>query len=175
MNRHLPLGPARRLLVSHGASRLLPGIQRDEDLSLKPADVEKKWVVIDANGLVVGRLASIVAMRLRGKHKPSYTPHVDCGDNVIVINADKVKFTGRKRRAEALLPPHRLPGRHQGAHGALHPRGSLPGARRSRRPWSACSRAARSVRQQMGNLRVYAGQPSIPTRPSSPRRSTSPP
>ena len=65
--------------------------------SLKPADVDKKWVVIDANGLVVGRLASIVAMRLRGKHKPSYTPHVDCGDNVIVINADKVKFTGRKR------------------------------------------------------------------------------
>ena len=64
--------------------------------SLKPADVEKKWVVIDAKGLVVGRLASIVAMRLRGKHKPAYTPHVDCGDHVIVVNADKVKFTGRK-------------------------------------------------------------------------------
>jgi large subunit ribosomal protein L13 len=65
--------------------------------SLKPAEVEKKWVVIDAKGLVVGRLASVVAMRLRGKHKPAYTPHVDCGDNVIVINADKVVFTGRKR------------------------------------------------------------------------------
>ena len=64
--------------------------------SLKPAEVDKKWVLIDAEGLVVGRLASIVAMRLRGKHKAAYTPHVDCGDNVIVINADKVKFTGRK-------------------------------------------------------------------------------
>src|SRR5204863_508105 len=64
--------------------------------SAKPAEVEKKWVMIDAEGLVVGRLASIVAMRLRGKHKAAYTPHVDCGDNVIVINADKVKFTGRK-------------------------------------------------------------------------------
>ena len=66
-------------------------------VSLKPADVEKKWVVIDASGLVVGRLASLVAMRLRGKHKAAYTPHVDCGDNVIVINAEKVSFTGRKR------------------------------------------------------------------------------
>ena len=64
--------------------------------SAKPAEVDKKWVMIDANGLVVGRLASIVAMRLRGKHKPSYTPHVDCGDNVIVINAAKVVLTGRK-------------------------------------------------------------------------------
>ena len=61
--------------------------------SAKPADVEKKWVTIDAKGLVVGRLASIIALRLRGKHKPTYTPHVDCGDNVIVINADKVVLT----------------------------------------------------------------------------------
>ena len=64
--------------------------------SAKPAEVEKKWVVIDANGLVVGRLASIVALRLRGKHKPSFTPHVDCGDNVIIINAAKAVLTGRK-------------------------------------------------------------------------------
>ena len=65
--------------------------------STKTAEVEKKWLVIDADGLVVGRLASIVAMRLRGKHKPSFTPHVDDGDNVIVVNADKVVFTGNKR------------------------------------------------------------------------------
>lgn len=64
--------------------------------SIKPAEVEKKWHLIDAEGLVVGRLASIVANLLRGKHKPSFTPHVDCGDHVIVINADKVAFTGRK-------------------------------------------------------------------------------
>ena len=61
-----------------------------------PATVEKKWILIDAEGLVVGRLASTVANILRGKHKPSFTPHVDCGDNVIIINAGKVKFTGRK-------------------------------------------------------------------------------
>ncbi|MFA6218767.1 MAG: 50S ribosomal protein L13 [Erythrobacter sp.] len=64
--------------------------------SIKPAEVEKKWHIVDADGLVVGRLAAIVANHLRGKHKPSYTPHVDCGDHVIIINADKVKFTGRK-------------------------------------------------------------------------------
>ena len=67
--------------------------------SAKPAEVEKKWVLIDAEGLVVGRLASIVAMRLRGKHKPTFTPHVDCGDNVIVINADKVRAHRQQARA----------------------------------------------------------------------------
>ena len=65
--------------------------------SVKPAEVEKKWHLIDADGLVVGRVASIIANILRGKHKPSFTPHVDCGDHVIVINADKVQFTGNKR------------------------------------------------------------------------------
>ena len=65
-------------------------------VSLKPADVEKKWIVIDAENAVVGRLATFIAMRLRGKHRPDYTPHVDCGDYVVVVNADKVKFTGRK-------------------------------------------------------------------------------
>ncbi|MCF8475159.1 MAG: 50S ribosomal protein L13 [Emcibacter sp.] len=64
--------------------------------SAKPADIEKKWFVIDAEGVVLGRLAAIVANRLRGKHKPSYTPHMDCGDNIIVINAEKVKLSGKK-------------------------------------------------------------------------------
>ncbi len=62
----------------------------------KPGEVEKKWIVIDGNGLVVGRLATIIATRLKGKHKAIYTPHVDCGDNVIVVNAEKVVFTGKK-------------------------------------------------------------------------------
>ena len=62
----------------------------------KPAEVVKDWLLIDADGLVVGRVASMVANILRGKHKPSYTPHVDCGDNVIIINAEKVRFTGKK-------------------------------------------------------------------------------
>ncbi|MCB9991343.1 MAG: 50S ribosomal protein L13 [Rhodospirillales bacterium] len=63
----------------------------------KPNEVEKKWVIVDAEGVVLGRLAALVASRLRGKHKPIFTPHIDCGDNVIVINAEKVRLTGKKR------------------------------------------------------------------------------
>jgi large subunit ribosomal protein L13 len=65
--------------------------------SAKPSEVEKAWWLIDAKGLVVGRVAALIAMRLRGKHKPMYTPHIDCGDNIVVINADQVRLTGRKR------------------------------------------------------------------------------
>ena len=65
-------------------------------VSLKPAEVQQKWIVVDAEGVVVGRLATFIANRLRGKHRPDYTPHVDCGDYVVVVNADKVKFTGDK-------------------------------------------------------------------------------
>ena len=64
--------------------------------SMKPAEIEKKWYVIDAEDLVLGRMASVIANRLRGKHKPGYTPHVDCGDNIIVVNAEKVVLTGKK-------------------------------------------------------------------------------
>jgi large subunit ribosomal protein L13 len=64
--------------------------------SAKPSEVEKKWYVVDAEQVVLGRLASVIAMRLRGKHKPMFTPHIDCGDNIIVINAEKVRLTGRK-------------------------------------------------------------------------------
>lgn len=64
--------------------------------SAKPAEVEKKWIVIDAEDLIVGRLATLIANRLRGKHRAIFTPHIDTGDNVIVVNADKVVFTGRK-------------------------------------------------------------------------------
>lgn len=65
--------------------------------SAKPQDIEKNWILIDAEDIVLGRLSSFVATRLRGKHKPSFTPHMDCGDNVIVINADKVRLTGNKK------------------------------------------------------------------------------
>jgi large subunit ribosomal protein L13 len=65
--------------------------------SAKPSDIDKKWLLIDADGLVLGRLASLIAMRLRGKHKPMFTPHMDCGDHVVVVNAEKVKLTGNKR------------------------------------------------------------------------------
>jgi large subunit ribosomal protein L13 len=64
--------------------------------SLKPAEVQKNWVLIDAEGIVLGRLASVIAARLRGKHKPQFTPHVDCGDHIVVVNAEKVRLTGNK-------------------------------------------------------------------------------
>ncbi|WP_029009952.1 50S ribosomal protein L13 [Azospirillum halopraeferens] len=66
--------------------------------NLKPTDIDKKWYVVDADGVVLGRLASILANMLRGKHKPTYTPHMDCGDHIVVVNAEKVKLTGNKRR-----------------------------------------------------------------------------
>ena len=65
--------------------------------SAKPNEIQHNWFVIDAENLVLGRLAAIVATRLRGKHKATYTPHMDCGDNIIIINAEKIKLTGNKR------------------------------------------------------------------------------
>jgi ribosomal protein L13 len=81
--------------------------------SAKQGDIQKDWVLIDAEGVVLGRLASIVATRLRGKHKPGFTPHMDMGDNVIVINADKVQVTGAKRDQKIHYWPHRLSRRDQ--------------------------------------------------------------
>jgi len=78
--------------------------------SIKPAEVEKKWHIIDADGLVVGRLAAMVANILRGKHKASFTPHVDCGDHVVIINADKVRFTGNKRQEKTYFKHTGYPG-----------------------------------------------------------------
>ena len=66
--------------------------------TLKPTDLDKKWLLIDANGLVLGRLAAVIADRLRGKHKPTYTANMDCGDHVIVVNAEKVQLTGNKAK-----------------------------------------------------------------------------
>jgi large subunit ribosomal protein L13 len=123
--------------------------------SLKPAEVEKKWVLIDAEGLVVGRLASIVAMRLRGKHKAAYTPHVDCGDNVIVINADKVVFTGRKRDQKVYY-------HHTGYPGGL--KETSYKTMLERKPAEVLRRAVRGMmpktrlgRQQLRKLKIYAG------------------
>lgn len=124
--------------------------------SQKSADVVKKWVVIDADGLVVGRLASIVANRLRGKHKATFTPHVDDGDNVVVINAEKVVFTGNKR-ADKTYYWHTG---HPGGIKERSPRQILEG----RFPERVLEKAVERMiprgplgRQQMRNLRVYAG------------------
>ena len=124
--------------------------------SAKPAEVEKKWVMIDANGLVVGRLATIVAMRLRGKHKPTFTPHVDCGDNVIIVNAEKVVLTGRKR--EQKVYHH-----HTGYPGGIKER-SARSILEGKFPQRVVEKAVERMlprgplgRQQFGNLRVYPG------------------
>ena len=124
--------------------------------STKSEDVQKKWVLIDASGLVVGRLASIIAMRLRGKHKPSYTPHVDDGDNVIVVNAAKVMLTGRKR--EQKIYQH-----HTGFIGGIKERSArsiLEGKFPERIVEKAVLRMMPHgplARRQFGNLRVYPG------------------
>ena len=122
----------------------------------KPAEVEKKWVVIDATNLVVGRLASIIALRLRGKHLPTFTPHVDCGDNVIVINAAKVALTGRKREKKVY---HYHTG-HIGGIKTRTARWILEGKFPERVVEKAVERMLPHGplgRQQMGNLRVYPG------------------
>jgi len=124
--------------------------------SAKPADIEKQWVVIDAEGVVLGRLASIVAMRLRGKHKATFTPHMDMGDNVIVINADKVQLTGRKRSDKVYYW-------HTGHPGGIKERTAgqiLDGRFPERVVTKAVQRMMPGgplTRKQMTNLRVYAG------------------
>jgi len=121
-----------------------------------PADIEKTWVLIDAEGVVLGRLASIVAKILRGKDKPTFTPHMDMGDNVIVINADKVQMTGRKREQKRYYW-------HTGHPGGIKSRTArqiLEGNHPERVVEKAVERMIsrnRLGRQQMTNLRVYAG------------------
>ena len=124
--------------------------------SATPADIDKKWILIDAEGVVLGRLASIVAMRLRGKHKPSFTPHMDMGDNVIIINADKIQLTGKKRTDKIYYW-------HTGRPGGIKSRTAgeiLEGAHPERVVTKAVQRMLpgnRLSRQQMTNLRVYVG------------------
>ncbi|KAG1700464.1 ATP-dependent DNA helicase RecQ [Nymphon striatum] len=127
-----------------------------EDAKTKPAEVEKKWLIIDAEEIVLGRLASIIANRLRGKHKPTFTPHVDDGDNVIVINADKVKLTGKKYENKKYYW-------HTGYPGGIKER-TARAIIEGRFPERVVQKAVERMmpggplsRQQMKNLRVYAG------------------
>ena len=122
----------------------------------KPADIEKKWILIDAEGIVLGRLASIVASRLRGKHKATFTPHMDMGDNVIVINADKVQMTGTKRDDKTYYW-------HTGYPGGIKSRTArqiLEGKHPERVVMKAVQRmlpGSKLAKTQLTNLRVYAG------------------
>ncbi len=124
--------------------------------SAKASEIEKKWFVIDAEGLVLGRLASQIARILRGKHKPTFTPHMDCGDNVVVVNAEKVKLTGRKTSDKVYHW-------HTGHPGGIKQRTAgqiLEGKHPDRVITKAVERMItrnRLGRQQMKNLRVYAG------------------
>jgi len=124
--------------------------------SLKPAEVNKGWVLIDADGLVLGRLAALVANRLRGKHKPQFTPHVDCGDHVVVINARKVRVTGAKAEQSVFYW-------HTGYPGGVKGR-TFRERIESRHPERVIEKAVERMitrgplgRQQMRNLHVYAG------------------
>jgi large subunit ribosomal protein L13 len=124
--------------------------------SAKPSEIDKKWVLIDARNLVVGRLASIIAMRLRGKHLPTFTPHMDMGDNVIVVNAGKVKLTGRKLDQRRFYWHTGYPGgiKDRTSRELLegrHPERVLENAVRRMLPRGPLGRA------QLKNLRVYAG------------------
>ncbi|HJN25968.1 MAG TPA: 50S ribosomal protein L13, partial [Rhodospirillales bacterium] len=124
--------------------------------SAKPTEIERNWCVIDAEGLVLGRMASIISMRLRGKHKPTFTPHMDCGDHIIVINADKVQLTGRKRTDKVYY-------RHTGYPGGIKSVTAgkvLEGEHPERVVIKAVERmVSRNPlgRQQMRKLHVYAG------------------
>ena len=124
--------------------------------SAKPSEIDKKWILIDASNLVVGRVASIIAMRLRGKHKATYTPHMDCGDNVIVINASKVVLTGKKLKDKVYY-------RHTGYIGGIKER-TAGAIMAGKHPERIVEKAVERMlprgplgRVQLGNLRVYPG------------------
>lgn len=124
--------------------------------SATPKDIDKKWLLVDAEDIVLGRLAAVVATRLRGKHKPSYTPHMDCGDNVIVINAEKVKLTGNKLKDKTYY-------RHTGYPGGIRrrtPASIFAGSNPERVVSLAIERMIPKGplgRRQFKNLKVYAG------------------
>jgi len=124
--------------------------------SARPADIEKKWLLVDAQDVVLGRLAAVVATRLRGKHKPIFTPHMDCGDNVIVINADKVRLTGGKRANKVYYRHTGYPGGIKSETAANVLDGRFP-ERVIERAIKRMLPASRLGRQQMRNLRIYSG------------------
>src|SRR5689334_18349751 len=135
---------------NHGTTRM------KSTLSLKPAEAKKDWVLIDAEGVVLGRLASIIANRLRGKHKPQFTPHVDCGDNVVVVNAAKLRVTGKKPEQSVFYY-------HTGYAGGIKGR-TVRQRLEGKHPESVLEKAVERMitrgplqRRQMKHLYVYAG------------------
>lgn len=125
--------------------------------SAKPAEVEKKWILVDAEDVILGRLASVVAVRLRGKHMPTFTPHVDGGDNVIVINAEKVKLTGKKRENDLFFWHTGFPGGIKQRTKAELLDGKYPG-RVIEKAVERMLPKGKLGRDIFSNLRVYAGK-----------------
>jgi large subunit ribosomal protein L13 len=124
--------------------------------NLKPSDIDKKWLVVDADGVVLGRLAAVLATILRGKHKPTYTPHMDCGDNVIVVNAAKVRLTGNKRKDDVFYWHTGFPGGIKGRSKGQILDGRFPERVLIKAVERMVPRGPLG-RRQMGNLRVYPG------------------
>ena len=124
--------------------------------SAKPADIQKRWVLIDAKGLVVGRLASIIALRLRGKHKATFTPHMDDGDNIVVVNADKVLLTGRKRDQKVYHHHTGYPGGVKERSAKFILEGRFPERVLEKAVQRMLPRGPLGVKQ-LSNLRVYKG------------------
>jgi large subunit ribosomal protein L13 len=125
--------------------------------SLKPAEVEKAWIVIDAENVVVGRLATFVAMRLRGKHRADYTPHVDCGDHVVIVNADKVKFTGRKLDQKIYYRHTGHPGGIKQITAGKQLTGRFPERVLEKAVERMLPKESPLARKQMTHLKIYAG------------------
>ena len=147
LDRHLPIAYIALLVRRHNAMKTY---------SAKASEIEKKWVLIDAEGLVVGRLASVIAMRLRGKHKATFTPHMDCGDNVVVINASKVVLTGNKLKDKVY-------NWHTGFIGGIKYR-TADAIMSGKHPERVIEKAVERMlprgplgRRQLSNLRVFAG------------------
>jgi large subunit ribosomal protein L13 len=125
--------------------------------SAKESEVDKKWVLIDADGLVLGRLASLIAMRLRGKHKPIFTSHVDTGDNVIVINAEKVRVTGRKAQQSVFYWHTGFPGGVKGATIGQRLQGRFPERVIMKAVERMLPKESPLARRQLTKLKVYTG------------------
>ncbi len=128
------------------------------NLTVAQAKESKKWILIDAEGVVLGRLASFVAMRLKGKHKPSFSPHLDAGDFVVVINAEKVRMTGRKMENEVFY----WHTGHPGGVKEITPKATLAGKHPERLLERAVERMLKKdsplARRQMTHLKIYAGE-----------------
>ena len=125
--------------------------------SAKPSEVEKKWLLIDAEGVTLGRLSSLIAMRLRGKHKAMYTAHIDCGDNIVVINAEKVRITGKKAKFDIFYWHTGFPGGIKGRSKGQILEGKNPGDVILNAVRRMMPKDSPLARDQMACLRVFAG------------------